>query len=248
MKRTIILKYVFVRGIAVSSIDDLAGVMSQWSPEQKLGFARETAEMFAQDIERLKAAGLWADVEENEKTFLQARIDEVSPQERIDASWLAESIACLLWALQIVPELPSYDEEASHELVKMLPATSIRDLAKQAHLRSKMEIEKQRDIAELWHWRSRTRKLQQEGRLHGQLYGGRTIEQIIELSASEGAKNGDLPQPIGSDFPALGKPYRELSAKEFAMLTSIAQERHKAFNWLCGLSPTGRWADTPTDT
>lgn len=248
MKRTIILKYIFVKGVAVPPINDLATVMSQWSAEERVGLARDTAKIFRRDVEQLKAAGLWADVEEDERTFLQAAIDEVSPQQRIDASWLAESIVCLLWALRILPELPSYDQEANHELFKKLPAASIKDLVKQARLRSKMEIEKQRDIAELWHWRARTRKLQEEGRLRGQVYGGQAIEQIIELSASKGAENGDLPRPIGSDFPAMGKPYRDLSAKEFSMLTSIAQERHKAFNWLCGLSPSGRWADTPTDT
>lgn len=57
-----------------------------------------------------------------------------------------------------------------------------------------------------------------------------------------------LPHLIGSDFPAIGRPYRNLSIEELAILTSIAQERHKALNWLCGFSSSGRWADTTTDT
>jgi len=248
MKRAIILKYIFVKGFAVPPIDELASMMSQWSPEERSRLTTDTTQMFMCEVDHLKAAGLWRDVEEDERSFLVAGIDQISPQQRIDASWLAESITCLLWALQIAPELPSYDQEASHESVKMLPATSIKDLIKQAHLRPHEEIRKQRDIAELWHWRARTRRLQEEGRLHGQLVGGKTIEQIIGFSASNGAENGDLPSPIGSDFPAMGKPYRDLSFEEFAMLASIAQERHKAFNWLCGLSPTSRWGDTPTDT
>ena len=248
MKRAIILKYQFVRGLATPPLDDLASVMGQWTPEERSQFAAETAQTFRRDIDHLKTASLWSDVEEDERRFLEAGFDQISPQQRIDASWLAESIVCLLWALQIAPEMPPYDQEASHESVKMLPATSIKDLVRQAHLRSQEEIKKQRDIAELWHWRSRTRKLQEQGQLEGQVAGGQTIEQIIALSATKAAENGDLPTPIGSDFPALGKPYRDLSFEEFAMLTSIAQERHKALNWLCGYSPTRRWADTPTDT
>ena len=248
MKRAIILKYIFVRGLAGPPIDDLASVMSEWSPQERSRFAIDTAQVFMRDIDNLKAAGLWRDVEEDERRFLEAGIDQISPQQRIDASWLAESIVCLLWALHIVPELPLYDQEASHEEVKMLPAISIKDLIKQARIRSPKDIKKQRDIAELWHWRARTRMLQEEGQLRGRLLGGQTIEQIIEFSASKGAENGDLPRPIGADFPAMGKPYRDLSFEEFAMVTSIAQERHKAFNWLCGLSPSGRWADTRTDT
>jgi hypothetical protein len=84
--------------------------------------------------------------------------------------------------------------------------------------------------------------------LNGPLAGGYTIDQVIEVTATKAAERGDLPYPIGSDFPAMGKPYRDLSSEEFAMLTSIAQERHKALNWLCGFSPSGRWADTPTGT
>ncbi len=247
MKRAIILKYIFVTNLATPPIDDLASVMSQWTPEERSRFATDTAQMSMRNVDYLKAAGLWRDVEEDERRFLQTGIDQITPQQRIDASWLAESIVCLLWALQIVPELPSYDQEAGHEPVKMLPATSIKDLVKQARLRPQKEIKKQRDIAELWHCRARTRRLQEEGQLHGQ-FGGLTIEQIIEFSASKGAENGDLPRPIESDFPAMKKPYRDLSFEEFAMLTSIAQERHKAFNWLCGLSPSGRWVDTPTET
>jgi hypothetical protein len=248
MRRAIILKYIFVKGLAAPPIDLLETVMSQWTPEERSRLAADTAQMFMQSVSHLKAARLWQDVEENERRLLQAGIDGITARQRIDAGWLAESIACLLWALQIVPEMPSYDQEASHELVKALPATSIKDLIKQAHLCPHGEIKKQRDLAELWHWRARTRRLQEEGRLNGPLAGGYTIDQVIEVTATKAAERGDLPSPIGSDFPAMGKPYRDLSSEEFAALTSIAQERHKALNWLCGFSPSGRWAETPTGT
>jgi hypothetical protein len=248
MNRAIILKYVFVWGLANPPMEDLTGAMTQWSPEEKSEFAEDTARMSKGNVDRLKDGGIWPDVEEEERKFLQSGADHMSSQQRIDASWLAESIVCLLWALRIVPNLPAYDEEASHELVKMLPPAPIKDLIKQARLRPQDEIKKQRDIAELWHWRARTRRLQEEGGLPAQIPGGFTIEQIIELSATKGAESGDLPSPIGSDFPVLGKPYRDLSFEEFAKVTSIAQERHKAFNWLCGFSSSGRWADTPTGT
>ena len=221
--------------------------MSQWTPEKRARFTEDAAQMFMEKVNHLKAAGLWLDVEENERRFLQSGIDQMSAQQRIDASWLAESIACLFWALEIIPELPRYDQEANHELVNALPATPIKDLIKQAHLRPKEEIKKQRNISELWHWRARTRRLQEEEHSF-QLPNGYTIEQVIELAALKGAESGDLPHPIGSDFPAMGKPYRDISIEEFAIMTSIAQERHKALNWLCGFSSSGRWADTPTDT
>jgi hypothetical protein len=171
-----------------------------------------------------------------------------SKQQRIDASWLGESIASLLWALQMIPKLPAYDREADPTLASRLRSESIPELIRQARLRPKREIEKQRETAELWHWRARTRQLQELGRFKRRLVNGRTIEQIIRRTAIKGARSGHLPSPVASDFPAMEKPYRDLTSYEFATLTSIAQERHKAFNWLCGSSPTGRWANTRTDT
>ena len=49
-------------------------------------------------------------------------------------------------------------------------------------------------------------------------------------------------------FPPWENPTATFLLREFAILTSIAQERHKALNWLCGFSSSGRWTDTPTDT
>jgi hypothetical protein len=247
MKRGIILKYILVTGLAAPPIDVLRSISTQWTPEERTRFEAENAQRSMQNVNHLKAAGLWRDVEEDEKRFLQAEVDQITAQQRIDAGWVAESIMCLLWALQLLPKIPPYDQEASPELVNALPATSIKDLVEQARLRPQEEIKKQRDIAELWHWRARTRRLQEEGHLF-QLPGSYTIEQIIERAAIKGAQDWDFPKPIESDFPALGKPYRDLSFEEFATLTSIAQERHKALNWLCGLSPSGRWVDTPTET
>ncbi len=48
------------------------------------------------------------------------------------------------------------------------------------------------------------------------------------------------------DFPAFGKPYALISDEEWQIATSIAQERHAAFNWLCGYSDD--WDQVPTDT
>lgn len=171
-----------------------------------------------------------------------------SAQQRIDASWLAESIASLLWALQMISALPAYDWEADPALASRLRSVPIAELIRQPKLRPKREIEKQRQTAEIWHWRARTRQLQELGHFNGQSVSGHPIEQIIERTARNGARSGRLLEPIGRDFPANGKPYSDLSSDEFATLTSIAQERHKAFNWLCGFSPTGRWTDTRTDT
>jgi uncharacterized protein DUF4272 len=174
--------------------------------------------------------------------------NQISAQQRIESSWLGESIASLLWALQMIPELPAYDQEMDPALTGLLRSAPITELIVRAKLRPKKQIEKQRDAAELWHWRARTQRLLELEHSDGQSVGGRIIEQMIEKIAVKGARSGRLPEPIARDFPALGKPYCELSSIEFAALASIAQERHRALNWLCGFSLTGRWANTFTNT
>jgi hypothetical protein len=42
---------------------------------------------------------------------------------------------------------------------------------------------------------------------------------------------GDIPTPIGDDFPAFGKAYRDLTNEEYSQATSIAVEGHGAL-WL----------------
>ena len=45
-----------------------------------------------------------------------------------------------------------------------------------------------------------------------------------------------------------GKAYCDLSAEEWANVTSISTERHFALNWVSGLAPQNRWDETPTAT
>lgn len=245
MKRALILNAVLVTGMT-TAVDSVTGDSDVWTPQESIGAGKTSDQTFTLMVMDLKASGLWPDVEEDEQRLLLS--DRISKRQRIDASWLGESITCLLWALQMIPQLPAYDREADPTLARRLRSESIPDLIRQARLRPKKEIEKQRQIAELWHWRARTRYLQEQGRLDEKSADTPAIEQIIERIATRYARIGRLPAAMAGDFEALGKPYRDLSPDEFDRLASIAQERHRALNWVCGESPTGRWADTRTDT
>lgn len=245
MKRALILNAVLVTGMTTPTVGSVMSDLPGQIPQKKSGCKAKSQPPSLMVVD-LKTAGLWPDVEADEKKLLLS--NQISERQQIDASWLGESIASLLWALEMTPELPAYDQEIDPALTGRLRSAPITELIRQAKLRQKREIEKQREVAELWHWRSRTRQLQELEDSDDQCVTGPTIEQIIEKAAVKGARSGRLPQPIARDFPALGKPYCELSSGEYDTLASIARERHKAFNWLCGFSPTGRWADTRTDT
>jgi len=248
LEKTIILRELFVKGLVSPPLDMLTKTMEAWGEAERNAFNKDCMKQFSDRISRLRELGLWKKMTEEEREFLNAGPLEISRQAMVDVSWLIESIVCLLWALGYVAELPPYDEQTDPEMANRLPKESAETLFTKASLRPAHQIRKQRDIAELWHWRSRTRRLQESGQMPPLPGKGYTIEEIISLASSKAAEAGDLPAPIEKDFPAFGRAYRDISPEEFATATSIAQERHRAFNWLCGLAPGNRWTDTPTDT
>lgn len=247
MERAIILKYLFVKALATPPREFLAACKKRWSKDEWNKFVGDERNRNLQLVERLNRSGLWNAMGEEECTFMKATSEEVTLQKQVDMSWRVESAVCLLWALGHVAELPPYDQQADAELTNQLPKESLSALLTKAALRPHETIEKQRDIAELWHWRSRTRQLQ-ESKHKFALPAGATIEQIIEKASARATAGGLIPRSIGNDFPAFGKAYRDISAEEYTQSTSIAAERHRAFNWLCGCAPENRWAETPTDT
>lgn len=248
MRRLLILREVFVKALATPPAEHVAAWMKRWSEEDRTQFINKFGVMFATREEKIRSLGLWPYMSDDERKFLQTGVMETANQQRIDASWLVESMLCLLWALGRVEILPGYDKETSHELIKAQTGGSFHELLKTATLRPPQEIDKQRDFAELWHWRCRTRKLLESGGIPADLGNGMTMEKVIEMSAAKAAEAHAFEAPIGNDFPTFGKPFREMDATEFASVTSISQERHKAFNWLCGYAPGNQWSETPTDT
>ena len=93
-----------------------------------------------------------------------------------------------------------------------------------------------------------TRRLIESGEPIPPLPRNLSLDDVVRLTARAAADAGDFAEPCDEDFPAFGKAYRDLSPEEFAYATSIARERHKALNWICGHAPTNQWHLTPTDT
>ncbi|HEY4216444.1 MAG TPA: DUF4272 domain-containing protein [Gemmatimonadaceae bacterium] len=171
----------------------------------------------------------------------------VTERQVINTSWRAEAVHCLAWALGLVEKIPDYDVQSDPDTIMPLIRTeSLREFCMSAKLRSSDEIEDAREIAELWHWRSRTRQLQQEGRVRPD--GEPSFDQIVRQVAPRMAAEGMLPSTVEEDFPVLGRAYRDLSDGDWFGARSIAMERHFALNWLCGYAEGNEWDETPTDT
>lgn len=247
MARAIILKYIFVKALATPPPEYLSECRERWTKAEWNKFREEERIQHKQLVGRLREGGLWDAMEEKEHRLLEMSSSEVTQQMLIDASWSVESIVCLLWALGYITALLPYDQQADPESTNNLPAEPSQILMKNAILRPHEVVEKQRSLAELWHWRSRTRQLQ-ESNYKFTFPGDKTIENVIAMASTKAATDGVMPSPIGDDFPAFGKAYRDLTQAEYSQATSIAMERHRALNWLCGLAPGNRWSETPTDT
>jgi hypothetical protein len=154
----------------------------------------------------------------------------------VDGLWRAEALGTLLWTLQL-QALPPYDKPFR---TQEMAGASLDG----PDLRPADELEAEREAARLWHWRARTSEL--EAATIDLPQGYATVDQVVAATAMRGYEQGALPSPVRGDFPAFGKVYRQLSPVERAEAHSIALERHRALNWVCGLGE--RWDDVPMDT
>lgn len=248
LRRFIALKNLFVKALAVPPRGELVHLMAQWPPAEREQFEAQLLQAFRKQSEKLRELGVWEEMNDDEREFMFALPLDIAAQTIIDNMWLAESAICLLWSIGYVDQLPPYDRQSDPELTNRLPRESMKELESKVTLRPAKDIQRQRDIAELWHWRARTRSLQKDGGLPAHPRPSESIADILRVTAKKAAAGGLFPSPIEDDFPAFGKAYRNLSEQEYFLATSIAIERHRAFNWLCGYAPGNAWAQTPIDT
>ena len=155
----------------------------------------------------------------------------------VDALWRGEALGTLLWAVGLV-ELPPYDEPFDHAELVDVPLEN-------AELRDAEEVERERDSAQLWHWRARTTILQDDPSVELP-ERWESFDQLVAATAMRGFERGLLPAPMRGDFRAFGKVYRHLTPDQHSEAMSIALERHHALNWLCGVGET--WEEVTTDT
>jgi hypothetical protein len=186
-----------------------------------------------------------ASLSTKERALLAKSLSDWSGRDIVNASWRAEALAMVLWAGSQVEIMQPYDvEHDTNLLMDQVPifhdpagfVTSFK-------LRPSVDIERARDVAELWHWRAQTTRLVND---NYQLPDGQTFETIIADAAESAYARGDLESVLESDFVAFSKPYHDLSQQEWSRAISIAMERQYALSWLCGYNAD--WDEITTDT
>ena len=187
-----------------------------------------------------------------ERSFAETTLITISERKLVDASWRIESLQVLLWAVGAIDDLPPWNERARHDLADPNFAAMGKKFFSLCKLRSRGEIEAARELAEMWHWRSRTRQIIEAGQAlqaspELQKAGLNSYDDIVRMTAKHGQETGKF-STLDEDFAVGGKAYRDLSSDEWAEVRSITVERHFALNWLCGRAPSNEWDETPTDT
>ena len=249
-RRALVLRSVLDHTIAALPRDLLATFAAGWDAAERARYAPEAEALSRRRVQALRESGLWTHAEREEQAVLETPFTELHPPQLIAASWRAESLAMLLWALGRIDTIPPYDEVVNGELLLSLASSQSEGFVVGASLRPREEIERARTIAELWHWRSRTRQLSEAGRRFPGVPGlpVKSWEDVVRYTAPQAVTQGLLSHALDEDFPAFGRAYRDLSPEEWAQARSIAMERHFALNWLCGYAPGNQWSLTPTDT
>lgn len=186
---------------------------------------------------------------QREMEELHRPVGEWSMQEIFNAHWSLEAIIVLEWALGLRNEIPDYSlgpvyvskEEQpfpTENRVKLVD----EGLLTSARLRPADTILDARETAETWLWRARTTQIILDGVKPPE---GMDFDQIIEISAKGNEGEGRF-ITIENDYPAFGKPYRDLEEDEWCAMRSVATERLRALNWLCGYAED--WDEVPLGT
>lgn len=182
--------------------------------------AEEVIEATAELADWLEEDGLATGLSDRERVLLGHPLEEWTEEQRVAAASRGEALGVLLWTLSIVAEVPPWDEP--FDAVELAPlGDSLEELLERSQLRSRDEIERARDLADLWQWRATA--------------AGRDLD-VLGGTARAAFDAGDIPEPIDGDFPLFARPYRDLAPDEAALAASIAAERRHALAWLCGQS------------
>lgn len=215
----------------------LAAVAARGIMEQDAG--QDGVESLRQRIISWSASvGLDEELEEQELALLNTPLGELEHQSAVDAVWRFEGLAVLAWAL-IHVELPAYDSLSNpRELLRSVGFLSERPptILENPRLRSTDEIARWALTYLSYHWRLREFWVN-PGRLE--------LAQFV-AEVTWAPLTVDELRLIDGDLSICGHRIDLAPAEVLRKMSSIAHERHLAFNWLLGHHPT--YSEVTTDT
>lgn len=178
----------------------------------------------------LNALQIDEELEQHEIDMLTTPLGSLQPQDRIDYSWQSEGLAVLAWSLRLM-NLPPHDEPVDpHQVAKAVGflTDAARQLIGHQHLRPQEELDSLAERQFALHWRLVTFAKDQK-RIDFEAFakGDQPDNEFGPLDIS------GVPL-IGGDLAIKGGPLFGSQERDWKTALSIAEERHRAANWLIG--------------
>ena len=193
--------------------------------------------------EWLREQGLLFDLTPREAALLDSSLGSIAPESTIEASWQGEALVALAWAIG-VGEMPPvnaiFDPRPVIDVVPR-PWDGIQDWLSDPAIVFESEVIRQRELAEIWHWRVTTEVLRRSGSAAER----QDYDDAIRDVAAEALDAGLVPTLRDDDFSVDGRSIKDLSGDDIEQLVAVTGQRLRAFNWLCGFGTS--WDDVPLD-
>jgi hypothetical protein len=242
----------FVRGWAEAKHRKLPGADKQ--------FKSHTArQLFELSRDSLAHPGLRRAFTPRERKTIALPLGKLGVSRTVEATFRAEPIAVLAWALghgdvptswEAIPSTAYRDLKPENAVGEKLPA-----FLATPRLRTRRDLQARRGYEHVWAWRVRMEGLQLTIALASSDDGMDHAPGTAELFRSEVAKRAKLAEAkkwlkrIGNDFPFRGRPFSKVfaaSAYPGRDFEAFANERLRVANWL--LRPTQNWHRVSTMT
>jgi len=193
--------------------------------------------------EWLRDQGMASQLTAREAAFLDSPVGSNKAGETMEFSWQGEALVALAWAVGLL-DAPPVDATSDSGLIMDLvprPWDAIKAWVSDPAIVSESDAVRQRELAEIWHWRATTELLRRDAPAADR----RDYDAAIEEVAAEARAAGFVPALQGGDFPVRGRTINEISDTEVDELVAVTGQRLRALNWLCGFGKS--WDDVPLD-
>ena len=204
--------------------------------EEQLAQSPARAQSWAGGLEKLEKwvqdEGLTGQMVREERWLLKKSWGEWHVDEMTAVAWRIEGAAVLLHALgKMTLPHDSLHPVSSHDVqscTSLLPPHA--ELLDGIRPRLTEDLEHFRKAMGIWRWRARTELQHRRG---ADAATGEPYEKLIERAALRAAKAGFVTE-VNGDFGMHGLPFAKLSENNLRTQATVALERGRAADWLCG--------------
>jgi len=179
-----------------------------------------------------------------ERPVVHSELGELTDEQIFSLNWRLQAAGALVWSVGWLKAMPRYDRSMPAAMVQdYLPMFKpIQPFVRVAERIERPVIEAERERAEFWHWRVRTRLLELQGMVPP---AGDSFVAVVERAVAGAVSSGVIAGAREGDIDCDGVPFGKLPQAAWADAASSIIERHYALNWLCG---NEAWDEVATHT